>query len=323
MKKTWTTRLAVALLALTMITSCFVGSTFAKYVTKAEGTDTARVAKWGILVTVEGNVFADKYAAEDVDYLEAGGEYSVVAFAEEGEEADQVVAPGTSSDQLDQTLVGTVFGTPEVAARYAMTGTVTDIVLPAGTYTDYTVYHFNEENYEDGYTGTFTLEEDYSPIKWNLEIENSIGTKINVADALYEALPANLIDAAEAYGLTPTGCSFFAAVEILKKVAGNEGYINIVGDAIGSIVSGGRNFMLEVEDDGTFTLSYDFDPNTEMDYTFTLSWEWAFEQENVELYDKADTYLGNIAAEVEGIVIPEGASIEISASLVASATQID
>ena len=81
--------------------------------------------------------------------------------------------------------------------------------------------------------------------------------------------------------------------------------------------------MLDVTEDGEFTLSYDFDPNTEMDYTFTLSWEWAFEQEDVELYDKADTYLGNIAAEVEGIVIPEGASIEIGASLVASATQID
>ena len=66
-----------------------------------------------------------------------------------------------------------------------------------------------------------------------------------------------------------------------------------------------------------------------MDYTFTLSWEWAFEQTDVELYDKADTFLGNWAAvkmgqTIEGFVEPAApASCEIAATLVATATQID
>ena len=68
-------------------------------------------------------------------------------------------------------------------------------------------------------------------------------------------------------------------------------------------------------------MSYDFDPNKEMDYTFTLSWEWAFEQENVELFDKADTLLGNIAAGV--CEAPEGASTVLAAEVAVSATQID
>lgn len=47
MKKTKLMRAALLLLVLTLITSCFVGGTFAKYTTSATGSDTARVAKWG------------------------------------------------------------------------------------------------------------------------------------------------------------------------------------------------------------------------------------------------------------------------------------
>lgn len=46
MKKNRTMRAAALLLALTLITSCFVGGTFAKYVSEYTGTDTATVAKW-------------------------------------------------------------------------------------------------------------------------------------------------------------------------------------------------------------------------------------------------------------------------------------
>lgn len=47
MKKNRTMRAAALLLALTLMTSCFVGGTFAKYTTSVEGSDTARVAYWG------------------------------------------------------------------------------------------------------------------------------------------------------------------------------------------------------------------------------------------------------------------------------------
>ena len=51
MKKSKTMRAASFLLVLTLMTSCFVGSTFAKYTTTATGTDTARVARWGFTTT--------------------------------------------------------------------------------------------------------------------------------------------------------------------------------------------------------------------------------------------------------------------------------
>ncbi len=326
MKKNNVMRVFTLLLALTLISACAISGTFAKYVTRASGEDAARVAKWGVILGIDGTeAFGTQYDAEDDSYIAAGGEYTVVSS-----NGDKVVAPGTSSDLLGTTLTASVKGTPEVAARYSIEGTVEDIVLAAGTYTDYT--NLVVENGEYGYFDTFTLEKDYSPVKWNLVISKG-NTHFDVATELYNALPANLIAAAENYGLTPNGCSFFSAIEILKKVAGNDGYKNIVDTALGNIVSGGRNFQLDVTDDG-FVMSYDFDPNKVMDFTFELSWEWAFEQKDdtgavIDLYDMADTFLGNWAAvelgdTIDGFVAPAAPSnLYIGAGLTATAVQID
>ena len=51
MKKNKIMRLASALLVLTLMTTCAISSTFAKYTTSASGTDSARVAKWGFTPT--------------------------------------------------------------------------------------------------------------------------------------------------------------------------------------------------------------------------------------------------------------------------------
>ena len=362
MKKNRTMRVMFVLLALTLLTTCAVSGTFAKYVTSAGAEDSARVAKWGVLVSIEGNAFGTEYAAEDEAYKKAGGELSVQASNKE-----QVVAPGTNSELLDNNLVATITGTPEVAVRYTLKGEgIKDVVLPAGTYTDYTklvakkaeaeVSQPVESEAEEivsesnarrdgeaaepaveepayGYCGEFTLEKDYAPIKWNLTIEGK-GKTVDVVEALYEAIPEGNIAQAEAYGLTKAGCSIFDAITILQKVAGNDGYKEIVETALGNLVSGGRNFQLKADKEaGTFELSYDFDPNKEMDFTFTLSWEWAFEQLDednkvIDLYDKADTFLGNWAAvelgqEIEGFVAPEDGSIRIGATVIGTATQID
>lgn len=112
MKKNRTMRVAAVLLALTLITSCFVGGTFAKYVTNGTGSDSARVAKFGVTVTANGETFAETYAKEDG--TEAIGANSVVS-------ADgDVVAPGTKGDMVSMTLAGT----PEVAVKVTYVGTL-------------------------------------------------------------------------------------------------------------------------------------------------------------------------------------------------------
>ena len=101
MKKTKLMRAALLLLVLTLVTSCFVGGTFAKYTTSAEGSDTARVAKWGVTVTATGETFAKAYDS-DVDIK------TVISA-----DASKVVAPGTKGNMVGMTITGT----PEVAVR--------------------------------------------------------------------------------------------------------------------------------------------------------------------------------------------------------------
>ena len=330
MKKNKMMRIASILMVVTLLSTCAISGTFAKYVTKASGEDQARVAKWGVLISINGgDLFEQKYPAEDEAYLEAGGEYSV-----ESSNDDKVVAPGTSSDQIDKSLTAKVTGTPEVATRYILEGKkLDDIVLKAGTYTDYT--HLVLTDGEYAYSDKFILDADYSPVKWNLTIKKG-DTEFNVAEDLYAALEAQspeLLAKAEALGFTEKGCSIFSAISILKKVAGNYTYVQVVETALGNIVSGGRNFQLEATDD-TFKMSYDFDPNKEMGFEFTLSWEWAFEngEEIMEgegddavgtgifEFDAADTFLGNVAA---GVIEEANANTTIGASLTATAVQID
>lgn len=115
MKKNKPMRLAALLLALTLITSCFVGGTFAKYVTTGSAGDTARVAKWGVEVTaaVDNGYFLTEYNHENT---------SATTLAVEAEA--QVVAPGTKTDKY---VTFGVSGTPEVAAKITVDFTGTDI----------------------------------------------------------------------------------------------------------------------------------------------------------------------------------------------------
>lgn len=110
-KKNWTMRAAVLMLALVLITSCFVGGTFAKYVTSGSGSDTARVAKFGVTVTGTADTFKETYAKDGTSATLTGD--TVVS-------TEDVVAPGTFGDMAAFTLSGT----PEVAVNVAFTGTL-------------------------------------------------------------------------------------------------------------------------------------------------------------------------------------------------------
>lgn len=86
-----------------------VSNTLAKYTSNGTGTDSARVAKWGVTVTVTGNnAFAEKYAKDDESFtLDANTVVSAV----------KVLAPGTEG-----TLGSvTISGTPEVAVELQVT----------------------------------------------------------------------------------------------------------------------------------------------------------------------------------------------------------
>lgn len=102
MKKNKMMRLASCLLVMVLLTTSMISGTFAKYVTAGEGTDTARVAKFGVAVTANGETFAETYTGTDAATTVATGEVGT-----------DVVAPGTSGNMASMTLSGT----PEVAVK--------------------------------------------------------------------------------------------------------------------------------------------------------------------------------------------------------------
>ncbi|MBR4289275.1 MAG: hypothetical protein IKT52_01390 [Oscillospiraceae bacterium] len=109
MKKNRMMRLASVLLVLTLLTTSVISGTFAKYTTTDSASDSARVAKWGIDVTVGGNLFGQYYdanGATNSDKIVASST-SVASFDD-----DNLVAPGTKNDTGFEVKIT---GTPEVA----------------------------------------------------------------------------------------------------------------------------------------------------------------------------------------------------------------
>ena len=114
-RKNHTLKLAGILLALVLVTSCFVGGTFAKYVTNGTGSDSARVAKFGVKITANGSTFAEEYATDDKDVVGTIAK-SVVS----SQNKVKVVAPGTKGNMTSMTLSGS----PEVAVKVTYKATV-------------------------------------------------------------------------------------------------------------------------------------------------------------------------------------------------------
>lgn len=152
------------LLVLTLITSCFMGGTLAKYISEGEGNDSARVAKWGVVVTGAGDAFAKEYATDDENAKNAIG-VSVKS-------TEAVIAPGTSGQFKGITLSGT----PEVAVNIK---TVVTVDLTG-----------------DWMVDTGSGEKFYCPIIFNINGVKISGLEYDSADAFEAALKEKMEPAA-------------------------------------------------------------------------------------------------------------------------------
>lgn len=118
MKKNLMMRMASVLLIAVLMSTCAISGTFAKYVTSDEGSDMARVAKWGVVVEAKNfGMFEMDYETDD-DEATFTGDYSVSAAADD---RDNLLAPGTDGKFADIKITGT----PEVAVDVAIVATVT------------------------------------------------------------------------------------------------------------------------------------------------------------------------------------------------------
>ncbi len=154
MKKFNATKMMALLMALCLITSTFVGSTLAKYTTEVSGSDTARVAKFGVVLTADADIFAKEYAGNDAISVKSDSA------------TDDVIAPGTAGNAV----LFTIDGAPEVDVQVTATlGDFTMATLPTGSYKNYTEYvDTDSDGVKDGYAD-FNLANDYKPVYWTLK----------------------------------------------------------------------------------------------------------------------------------------------------------
>ena len=113
MKKGMFPRIAAVMLMLTLLSTCVISGTFAKYTTNGKTSASARVAKWGVKITAEngGSPFSTSYATDDEGAkVSASLEQSVKAG---GVNPEAVFAPGTRGTLGSIGLTGT----PEVAVK--------------------------------------------------------------------------------------------------------------------------------------------------------------------------------------------------------------
>lgn len=118
MKKNVMMRVAAMLLVCVLASTCGISGTFAKYVTSDSGSETARVAKFGVVVEAESfGMFTTDY--DTTDTATFTGQYSVSAQGTSNR--DDVMAPGTNGSFANISITGT----PEVAVKVEVAPTVT------------------------------------------------------------------------------------------------------------------------------------------------------------------------------------------------------
>lgn len=115
---------ASVLLVAVLMSTCVTSSTFAKYTTSASGSDSARVAKWGVSIVANGDMFSDTYAPLNSDAFE---------WSVDASNNDNVIAPGTSGNLVAMTISGK----PEVAVKVEYD---VDLVLNGWSTTNGEVY---------------------------------------------------------------------------------------------------------------------------------------------------------------------------------------
>jgi|GEM_PF-2471515 len=298
------TRIVSLMLVLTLITTCLLSSTLAKYTTQLSGKDNARVAAWGFesgtltSSTATLSLFKDQYTTD-------GTNVTVEAFDADGSNDDSVVAPGTSG-----TIDLDIKGSSEVSTKidYAITATAGSTNITAGTVVTtggtYKVPMIYAVTYDNG-TGTVTeyYSDYYATNGDKIDGSNNYSLLYNSGGDTY-----NFILNGPSNG-TPTST---ADSPQSVKISGN------VADMAGALS----------------TASAAIDPNTPYsDHNAVITWYWPYERYTAAntlspVQDTIDTALGTAAYAGatkgnDGVITAIGSSIDVELSITVTATQID
>lgn len=297
MKKNRMLKIASAMIMLCLITTCAIGTTFAKYTTADSAADTARVAKWGVEVSASGTMFGKAY--KEVAVLET----DAAATVKTSETAQKVVAPGTSNPTGIQIKL---IGKPEVDFEVTATSAnIKDIFLNEGTYGTMVKAH------------GLNVASDMTNIYWkngaNYVKENTFNAEH--VDDYYKLMDKVTVAVGTKYYPIQWGAKVWVnGTEYVQDPA-----FPTLAAAVASLTGADLNKTYKA--------------NTDVSFVYELTWAWAF---NVSDYaDKCDTILGNIQAGDEIVVKETGTpntfaavtaadySLEVGCEISVTATQVD
>lgn len=280
MKKINTTKLMALLASACLITSSFVGSTLAKYTTQADANDTARVAKWGVVLQADGNLYGNDY----IDAIDLSDDAATLAV--QASDDKDVVAPGTKN------VTGLNFavnGTPEVATALTATITAENIFLKNGTYAvmveapNVTADSFKLNTYYTKANNAYTLATAYTDSGiYYTKTDDAV-----VANTYYP-----VVYTASDYNSGDQETDSINAIAALYAKQLNN------GTAVVGVLDADTNVT-------TYTITKkEYAPN--FDYSSlkvegeNLTWAWDFQKtaigKNDETYNEEDTILGNLMA---------------------------
>lgn len=301
-------RAAGALLVATMLTTCMTAGTFAKYVTTDSATDSARVAKFGVVVNANGNLYGKEYAATTDDKPIPWSTISAntgTVQAYSSSDSSDVVAPGTKSDGG---LGFNINGTPEVDVRLQLDVAVMNVYLKAGRYgvmkpltvksqadlDNAWTYYGTSGLYTGTHGGTYTeiataptfdntvsyykldnditLTNDYYPVKYSM----TGGTNIfNTAVVTSDSLGAS------------SGSVLASLKSNIETALGSIAKTSTLGTAVGSY--------------NTYSLTVANIPaNNSLDTLLNVTdqnIQWSWDYHTSDDHDKADTILGNLVSQ--------------------------
>lgn len=264
MKKNRMMRLASILLVCVLMTTSVISGTFAKYVTTDSATDTARVAKWGVAVSINGNLFGTDYA--DVSVTDKSDSIVATSTNVSSSNSTNIVAPGTKNDVG---LKIALTGKPEVAYTISANNaeiTAEEIFLGAGTWGVLVPTHgLNEDT--DFVNNTY-----YYPSAENVYTKETAF----VSTRTYYELIDEVTIAEDYYPMDWT---------VTAKVAGSTAFANITATRLADIQAA----MI-----ADLTKSAAIAANTDTSGSYTLTWKWDFE--DTATNNGADTILGNLMA---------------------------
>lgn len=303
MKKNKFMRLASGLLVGTLLTTCAISGTFAKYTTQDAAEDSARVAKWGVELQIMGSLYGDAYVAgakdDSVPTLYSTDD-SVSVYNKN--EDKNVVAPGTKSDAG---LTFKLNGTPEVDSKLLVEMEIENIFLKAGTYgvmiaaTNVTEQNF--KNLGDLYTeagGVYTIADDWAENTDYYTLEDAV-----TYDKIYYPVVYNLTGS----DLKTTNTNDNATdKDTLKAIADSIEFKLTGANAKGVQVSGDFSKYTYSFESVVYPTNADLGDETQLS-DVNLSWDWHFTDEDGvdgdeisnDPQDGLDTILGNLQADIE------------------------